>query len=682
MGLENVQNSKLSQNDYSDTAISNNGERKGLRERPSTLLGYSDERGAFHTLMEIIANSLDEARQGFGSSVEVITEENGVITVIDHGRGVPMGWNAVAKKFNWELVFCTLYASGKGKGTAYNSSEGLNGIGATAANYTSDFMDVVSCRVNDEGQLVRYEMHFVDGKPVGNLKEEPWNGTTGTSIRYKPSLKVFTRIKIPFDTIIDRLRRKAMVVPKVRITLQYNDSEPASFYYERGMVEYLENVVKSPINKDVIYIKAERMCNDSITGYDPDKNYMGSTDIAISFSRETSFIEAYHNGAVLSLGGVTRDAVIDAIIKVFEKEAKEKGKIGKQERINRRDIDDLVSAIIETRCPGEFSMFEHQTKEALANRSLYALTYDAIVEQLTEWGLKHKREFESIFNSVMLNREMREKADSVKKNVLKKLTADIHKPGNAPDKFLSCKSKDASKCEIFIMEGDSAMGPLTFSRFEDFQAILPLRGKIPNCLKKPLESLLQPDSIIVNLFMAFGCGIQLKSKYITLPPFDLSKLNYHKIIIATDADVDGGHITTLLLVMIYKLAPALIKNGYVYMALSPLFIITLGKDTDKEKRYYAYDEEERDVIIKKLIEEDKIPRSKIDVQRSKGLGENSVEVMRETLMDPRTRLLQRIEYPENDEHLWELCNALLGTDIDSRKRLIEEYFDRETLVEY
>lgn len=682
MGAENVQNNKFDQNGYSDTAISDNGERKGLRERPATLLGYSDERGAFHTLMEIIANALDEARQGFGKSVEIIIDEDNTFTVIDHGRGVPMGWNAGAKKYNWKLVFCTLYASGKGKGTAYNSSEGLNGIGATAANYTSDFMNVVSCRVNDDGQLTRYEMNFIDGIPVGDLKEEPWDGATGTTIKYRPSLKVFTRTKVPFDTLIDRLRRKAMVVPKVRLTLQYNDSEPASFYYERGMIEYLENVVNSPINKDVISIKAERMCNDSITGYDPDKNYMGSTEVAISFSRENSFIEAYHNGAVLSLGGVTRDAIIDAIVKVFEKEAKEKGKIGKQERVNRRDVEDLVSAVVETRCPGEFSMFEHQTKEALANRSLYALTYDAIIDQLTEWGLKHKREYESIFNAVMLNREMREKAESVKKNVLKKLTADIHKPGNAPDKLLPCKSRDASKCEIFIMEGDSASGPLTFTRFEEFQAILPLRGKIPNCLKKSLESLLQPDSIIVNLFMAFGCGIQLQSKYITLPPFDLSKLNYHKIIISTDADVDGGHITTLLLIMIYKLAPALIKHGYVYMAISPLFIITLGKDTGKEKRYYAYDEAERDVIIKRLVEEEKIPRSKIDVQRSKGLGENSDDVMRETLMDPKTRVLQRVEYPDNDEHLWELCNALLGTDIDSRKKLIEEYFDKEELIEY
>lgn len=682
MSTENIQNSQLSQNGYSDTTISDRGERIGLREAPATLLGFGDERGAFHTIMEIVANSLDEARQGFGKSVEVIIDKDTNITVIDHGRGVPMAWNAATNKFNWALVFCTLYSSGKNASGAYSSSEGLNGVGATITNYTSDFMHVVSCRVNDEGVLKKYTMDFKEGEPVGELKEEDWDGATGTTISYRPSASVFTRIKIPFDTIVDRFRKKAMVVPGVRLILQYEDSEPVSFYYERGMVEYLENVVKSPINKDVIHLKASSTCNDSIGLYDPSKTYTGEAEIALSFSTESSFIEPYHNGAVLSLGGLTKDAVIDAIVKVFEKEAKDRGKIGKQERINKRDVEDLISAAIETRCPGKFSMYEHQTKEALANPSLYKLTYDTIMKQLTEWGLKHKREFDSIFNSVMLNKEMREKVESVKKNVLKKLTADIHKPGNTPDKLMTCRSKNAKECELFILEGDSASGDLTFMRFDEFQAILPLRGKIPNCLKKSLESLLQPDSIIVNLYMAFGCGIELKSKYITLPPFDISKLNYDKIVIATDADVDGGHITTLLLVMIYKLSPSLIKDGHVYMAISPLFIITLGKDTAKEKRYYAYDEAGRDEIIRKLVEEEGIPRSKIDVQRSKGLGENGAKIIRETVLDPKTRVLQKIEYPDNDEHLWELCNALLGTDIDSRKKLIEEYFDKEVLLEY
>lgn len=677
-----MQESALSQNGYSDDSISAKGERQGLRDRPATLLGFSDERGAFHALMEIVANSLDEARQGHGKSVEVIITTENEMTVIDHGRGVPMGWNSKAGRFNWELVFCELYASGKGAGTAYNSSEGLNGIGATAANYTSDYMNVVSCRVNDEAQLKRYKVGFVNGEVATQLTEDDWDGGTGTMITFKPSETVFTRTKIPFDAIIEKFRKKAMIVPAVRLTLQYGDSEPASFYYERGMVEYLENVTVSPINKEIIHLQESTLCNDSASGYDPEKNYNGSVEIALAFSAESSFIEAYHNGAVLGLGGVTKDAVLDAVLKVFEKEAKEKGKIDKQGRISKRDIEDLVSAIIETRCPGDFSMFEHQTKEAITNPSLYKLTFNTVMAQLAEWGLKHRREFDAIFNRILLNKEIREKAESVKKGVLKQLTADIHKSSIVLDKFLPCEIKDPNKAEIYIVEGDSAGGTIVLTRLKEFQALYKLMGKIPNCIKKSLESLLKPDSIIVKLFMVFGCGIELKSKYITLPKFDIKKLNYHKIIIATDADVDGGHITTLLLIMIYILAPSLIKAGNVYMAISPLFIITLGKSEAKERRFYAYDEEERDEIIRKLVELNNIPRSKIDVQRSKGLGENSEEVMLETVLDPKTRKLQQVIYPENDEHLWELCNALLGTDIDSRKRLIEEYFDKEVITEY
>lgn len=675
----------VSQHGYSDTSIANKEGPEGLRDRPATLLGSNDINGCIQAVFEIIANSVDEHRQGFGGDITVEVENDNTVTITDEGRGVPMGWNSVAKKYNYELVFCTLYASGKGRGGAYSSSEGLNGIGCTAAQFTSDFMEVRVNRVNDAGKFMHYEMNFKNGYADGELLEQEIEAgagvKSGTKIRFRPSASVFMGTNISFETYVDRLRRKAMVSPGSRLILRYKDKPATEFYFENGMAEYIErNTDESRIIKSVLTLNKSYTCNDEvyITGkVDADKSYLGESVVALSFVQEQGFIEVYHNGAILSLGGLTRESIVDSCVKVFNQMAKDDGKLQKSEFLSKRDIEDMIVACGETRCPGEFSMFEHQTKIALRNPSLVDLVKNNVTEGLQNWALSNKREFDKVLGQALANKTARDKAESVKKSQLKKLTADSNKIGNTPDKLLPAKCKDPSKCSIYIIEGDSAKGAVSSARNGDYDAVFPLRGKIPNCLKKNFETLLNSD-IIINLLAILGCGIEIKSKYIKdIPSFDLGKLRYHTIILTTDADVDGGHITTLLLVFFYRFCPTLIKMGFVYVALSPLFFIGVS---GQEERHYAYSEEERDKIIFELVASG-ISRSKINVQRSKGLGENTEDDMYETVLNPATRKLIQVQYPDNDEELWTLCNQLLGNDIDSRRIIVKEYFNRVKITE-
>lgn len=683
--MSTTQKSTLSQNNYSDTSIVNNEGPKGVRERPATLLGSSDITGCIQAVFEIIANSLDEFRQGYGSKITIIVDEDNTVTVKDEGRGVPMGWNEKAKRYNYELVFCTLYASGKGKGGAYSSSEGLNGIGCTAAQYTSDFMVVEVVRVNDQGRKIKYTMNFKDGYADGKLQEvdvtEQEDIKTGTSIKFRPSNKVFMGTNIRYETYLDRLRKKAMVVPGVRIELRYKDTQPVELYFERGMAEYVDNNTEnSRWNKEVMFFEKEYPCNDEylITGnYKEEKTYKGESRVALAFAKEQGFIEVYHNGAILSAGGPTRDVIVEACVKVFNQDAKDNGKIQKTENISKKDVEDLIVACAETRCPGEFSMFEHQTKVAIRNESLINLVYKNVYDGLVKWSMTNRKEFDKVLTEILINKNARDKAESVKKSQLKKLSTDINKLGNAPDKLLPAKCKDPSKCSIYIIEGDSAKGAVSSARNGDYDAVFPLRGKIPNCLKKNFESLLKSD-IIINLLTILGCGVETQSKYIKdIPEFNLSKLNYHKIILTTDADVDGGHITCLLLIFFMRFVPTLVKKGFVYLAVSPLFFVTVD---GQDKKLYGYSEEDRDRIIMDLLS-DGVPRNKIHVQRSKGLGENSEDDMYETVLNPETRRLIQVQYPEDDTELWELCNQLLGNDIDSRREIVKEYFNQVEIVE-
>ena len=672
---------------YGEDSIKENDGPNGVRKRPATLLGSDDIRGCENAIFEIVANGVDEVREGFGSRLEVEYYEDDSVRVKDYGRGVPMGWNEASEKYNWELVYCTLYASGKGKGSSYSSSEGLNGVGCTATQYTSDFMTVTSVRDADDGKRYKYVKHFEWGYPVGDLAVTETNEPTGTEVFFRPSLRmspessetVFTDIDVPYESISKRLRLKAVAVDGIEIILKYKDMPAESYYYEKGKEEYLSTSLKDIIG-GTIKISGENLaCNDT-KDKNPDLTYIGTVEMALAFSFSDNLCQMFHNGAILT-GGPSKNAVYESVAKLLTDEGIKNGKLKKGEKINVRDIEDILSVVCETRCPSDFSKYENQTKTELNNPSLCKLIQTTVKEKLGLWFLQNTESFDKILSAAIINKTSRESAERLRSNSLKKIQSNINKVGNAPEKFLPCTSTKASECEVYIMEGESAKGSIVSSRDRTFQAAMPLRGKIPNCLKKGLDSLLQEGSVIVDLLTILGCGIELsaeeRKKAKDIPKFDINKLNFNKIIIATDADVDGGHITCLLLTMFWRLCPQILKDGHVYVAKSPLFKVTYGKKSEKHK--YFYTDEEKDDFVATLKEEH---TPNVDVSRFKGLGEMQPEDMADTIMQPKTRCLVQVEYPENEEELANICSALLGSDIETRKQWIDEYFTSvEVIVE-
>lgn len=664
---------------YGEDSIVENDGPKGVRKRPATLVGNDDIRGCINVIFEIVANGVDEAREGFGDRLKVTYLEDESVIIKDYGRGVPMGWNEKSGKYNWELVYCTLYASGKGKGSSYSSSEGLNGVGCTVAQYTSDFMIVTSIRDSEDGKRYKYVKHFKDGYPEGDLEITETTEHTGTEVHFRPSAEVFTDTHVTYEALAERLRLKAIVVNGLQIVLKYKDKDVVAYHYEEGMSEYLDNTLEEPIGGVIKLYGENTECNDTKDKKE-EANYTGTVDMALAFSFSGCVTQMFHNGAILT-GGPSKNAVYEAVARLLTDEGIKAGKLKKGEKILPRDIDEILSLVCETRCPSDFSKYENQTKTELNNPSLCKLILTTIKTKLEEWFLQNEDAFEKILNAAIINKSTRESAERLRNTSLKKITSNITKVGNAPEKFLNCTSTKASECEVYIMEGESAKGAIVGSRDRRTQAAMPLRGKIPNCLKKPLDTLLEEGSVIVDLLTIFGCGIEIdekeRKKIKDLPKFSLDKLNFHMIIISTDADVDGGHITCLLLIMLWRLCPTLLKEGYVYVAKSPLFKVTYGKKGEK-KAYFYTDKDKEDFVEKLRIK--KTPN--IYVSRFKGLGEMEPEDMEATVMSPSTRVLVQIEYPEDEEELAKLCYGLMGDDIESRKMWIDAYFNSvEAIIE-
>lgn len=684
----------INENNYYDS--DSIGSLKGAepyRKRPSTVLGTDDERGVFHTVVEIIANSADEAREGNGSEIDLLVEEDGTITITDYGRGVPMDWNEKEKKYAYELIFCTMYGGGKLGSGSYTKSEGLNGIGCTAVQFTSEFMEVESCRderakdINGnyiEGKFERkkYTISFKGGYANSKLKVEDWDGPTGTKIRYKPDITVFKSaesIIIPLERYVDTIRRKAMLDSGITYKIKYMDKPEIKILFEDGIADFIDRNIEKKLFKETVRIKGEDTGTDIIEdAQDESKIYTATADIAFNFSRENGFIEVYHNAACLTEGGSSLDGFKDALCKVIKEYGVSNGKMSKSEKVVYKDVEELLACIISTECPGYMTSYMHQTKTAINNKMIERMVNKTVYENFSLWATTHKDEMNSLINQVLLNKKAREKADAVKRKAIKELTAKIDSMGDLPSKFQRCSCKDPEKTEVYIVEGDSAKGSIVLARNKDYQAVMPLRGKIMNCLKESLENILNSE-VIRNLLRIFGCGVEVKSKYINdLPKFDISKLNFGKIIICTDADHDGFHIRCLVIVMIYRLVPSLLKAGKVYIVETPLYEIKYGKSRDK--KVYAFDDTERDKILSKL-RANGVKDTQIKIKRMKGLGEADAATMAETTMNPKNRRLVRVKYPKDDTELKVLLNALMGDDIDSRKSLISGYFEDTSLAE-
>lgn len=639
-----------------------------VRQRPTIIFGTNDEYGAAHGVQEVIDNSADEAKEGYGKVVRISIDEDGSVTVEDDGRGLPMHYNDSEHEWNWKLALCTLYSSGKYDSSQYGNSAGLNGLGLTATQFASEYMDVTSTYGGKS-----YHMHFEKGRPVGNLKvTEPVREGTGTTIKFKPDVDVFPALRtktLPADYFLQMARRKAMLNPGLTFEFKHHDlSKAVIVEFPNGVPDFFDKLVDKKV------LKESAVYTDSTVGTDDPELYPETykLDMGLTFnftSDEQSFIEIYHNDTYLFKTGknMTVDAFKEAVALAMSDDAKENGKMSRSDGFKFKDIEPMLICVGTTEAPGYRTWFENQTKGAILNTFIRDSFTQFVYNSFRHWLSTNKEVAGKIITQALANKEAREEADKVSKKLVQKLSKGVSF-GNKPKKFIDCDATIPAMKEIYLVEGDSAASSTTTARDHTFQAIFPLRGKPINCLKEKLTRVLNND-IIVDIFRILGCGIEAKSDLVDLPPFDINKLNFGKVIICTDADLDGSHIRTLLLTMFYVLAPSLLKAGKVYIAETPLFDISY-RDTHR----FAFSDKQRAEVIKSFTDEG-IAEKQLKIERSKGLGENDSDMMWDSTMNPLTRHLRPIEYPENEEMLAEYFNALLGDNLEMRKTLIEEYFD-------
>ncbi len=626
-----------------------------VRLRPAVIFGSDGLEGCQHSFFEILSNSIDEAREGFGNFIRVIRHKDYSITVEDQGRGIPVEYNQKEERYNWELVYCELYAGGK---YANNTSEnyefalGLNGLGACATQYSSEWMDVTVFR---DGY--KYELHFEKGENIGGLKKTKWDYEhTGTIQTWKPDLEVFTDIKIPAEFFRDVLKKQAVV--NAGLTFEFIDEiqgTTETFRYENGIVDYVAELSGDKgLTKPVFF-------EGSAKGRDREDKpeYKVKMQIAFCFNNEVNTIQYYHNSSWLEHGGAPDKAVKAAFVAELDKYLKNNNKYNKNEtKITFSDIED--SLILITNTFSTMTSYANQTKKAISNSFIQEAITNFLKEQLEVYFIENKEEADRIAAQVLINKRSRESAEKARIDVRKKLSSNMDISARVK-KFVDCRSKDVSIRELYIVEGDSALGSVKMARDSSFQAVMPVRGKILNCLKADLHQVFKSE-IITDLIKVLGCGVEINSKHAKgLNSFDIDNLKWSKIIICTDADVDGYQIRTLILAMIYRLAPTLIEKGKVYIAESPLFEITV-----KGKSYFAYNEQEKAEILKKFKDQ------KVIVQRSKGLGENDPEMMWETTMNPETRRLIKV-MPDDAELTHQFFDLLLGDNLQGRKDYISEH---------
>lgn len=640
---------------YDNSSISALKGADRVRKRPAVIFGSDGVEGCEHSMFEILSNSIDEAREGFGSTITVTRYADMSIEVEDFGRGIPVDYNEKEKRYNWELVFCELYAGGKynnNDGGDYEYSLGLNGLGACATQYSSEYMDVEILR---DG--FKFNLHFEHGKNVGGLgKTEFRHRHTGTKIHWKPDLKVFTSIDISVENYHSVLKRQAVVNSGVKFIFKNEVSkgqfEETEYFYENGIVDYVKELSDGKEMTAVHYIEAERKGRDRADL----KEYKVKMSFAFCFNNENHQIEYYHNSSFLEHGGAPDKAVRNAFVYAIDQYLKQNGKYTKNEsKIQFADVADsllLVSNSLST-----MTSYENQTKKAITNKFIQDAMTEFLREQLGVYFIENKMDAEKLCGQVLVNKRSRESAERTRINVKKKLGGNIDIT-NRVKKFVDCRSRDTERRELYIVEGDSALGACKLGRDGEFQAIMPIRGKILNCLKAEYDKIFKSD-VIVDLMKVLGCGIEISTKHNKeLNSFDINNLRWNKIIICTDADVDGYQIRTLVLTMIYRLTPSLIEKGYVYIAESPLYEISY-----KDKSYFAFDENEKAAITQKL------DGKKYIIQRSKGLGENQPDMMWETTMNPETRRLIKVT-PDEAEKTQQMFDLLLGDNLSGRKDFI------------
>ena len=642
--------------EYGNESISSLKGADRVRKRPAVIFGSDGLEGCQHAVFEILSNSIDEAREGHGKTITVTRYADHSIEVEDVGRGCPVDWNEKEQRWNWELVYCELYAGGKYDnltGDNYEYSLGLNGLGACATQYASRYMDVTVWRDGYE-----YRLHFERGEIVGELEktELPKNQKkkTGTRTRWLPDLDVFTDIAVPAEYFVDVMKRQAVV--NAGITFRFRDEghEVQEFYYENGISDYVTELVGEGGLTTPVFWQAERRGRDR----DDKPEYKVKLSVACCFSNKINVIEHYHNSSWLEHGGSPEKATKSAFVSALDKYLREQNKYQKNEsKITWADIEDcivLVSNNFSTQ-----TSYENQTKKAITNKFVQEAMTEFLRAQLEIYFIENRFDAEKIAEQVLINKRSRESAEKARLNIRKQLSGNID-IANRVQKFVDCRSKDPEKREIYIVEGDSAKGSVQQGRDAEYQGIMPVRGKILNCLKADYARIFKSE-IITDLIKVLGCGVEVQNKHVkNLTAFDLGNLRWNKVIICTDGDVDGFQIRTLILTMLYRLTPTLIREGYVYIAETPLFEIHSG-----DKTWFAYSDKEKNDILREL------EGKKVKVDRSKGLGENDPDMMWMTTMNPATRRLIRV-MPEDAERTAQVFDLLLGDNLQGRKDHIAE----------
>lgn len=629
-----------------------------VRKRPAVIFGSDGIEGCEHSIFEIMSNSIDEAREGYGKKIIITRYNDGSVEVQDFGRGIPVDYNKNEEKYNWELLFCELYAGGKydnGKDN-YEFSLGLNGLGLCATQYASEYMDA---EVKTGG--FKYTLHFEHGENVGGLTKEPYGkrGDTGTKIRWKPDLKVFTDINVPAEYFVETIKRQAIVNDGITFIfknqLTATQFETTEFCYENGIKDYVAEIAGDDAFTTPQYWECERVGRDR----DDLDDYKLKIKAALCFSLKRQLKEYYHNSSFLEHGGAPEKAFRSAFVSQINAYLKQNNKFNKNDsQINVQDVEECVIFVVSS-----FSTqtsYENQTKKAITNKFIQEAMTDFFRKQLEVYFIENKMDADKIADQMIINMRSRIKAENTRKTLKTTLQTKVDMT-NRIQKFVDCRSKDVNEREIFIVEGDSALGACKQARDANFQALMPVRGKILNCLKSDYDKIFKSD-IITDLIKVLGCGVEVKSKAAKdVSMFDMESLRWNKIMICTDADVDGFQIRTLILTMIYRLMPKLIEAGKVYIAESPLYEVTC-----KDQTYFAYNEIEMDAIKEQLGD------SKYTVQRSKGLGENEADMMSLTTMNPATRRLIKVT-PSDAEATAQVFDLLLGDNLDGRKEYIANY---------
>ena len=644
---------------YGNESISQLKGADRVRKRPAVIFGSDGIEGCEHAVFEILSNSIDEAREGYGDKIVVTRFLDGSIEVQDFGRGLPVDYNKKEDRYNWELVFCELYAGSKyntnDANGSYEYSLGLNGLGLCATQYSSEYMDA---EVHKDG--FKYNLHFEKGEIVGEMQKEPYNKRdTGTRIRWKPDLKVFTDINIPLEYYQETIKRQSVVNQGIKFILKNqisgNSFETFEYCYDNGITDYVKEIANGTEMSTVQFWSSERVGRDRADM----KDYKVKLTAALCFSNKVQAKEYYHNSSFLEHGGAPEKAFRNAFVYQIDNYLKTNGKYVKSDaKITYQDVEDCLILVVSS-----FSTqtsYENQTKKAITNKFIQEAMTEFFRQQLEIYFLENKLDADKITGQVLINMRSRIKAESTRINIKKTLQTGNDMTSRV-EKFVDCRSKDVSEREIFIVEGDSALGACKQARDSSFQAIIPVRGKILNCLKSEYDKIFKSD-IIVDLIKVLGCGVEVNSKKSKdVSSFNINDLRWNKVIICTDADVDGFHIRTLILTMIHRLMPTIIEEGKVFIAESPLYEIRT-----KDETYFCYTEKEKADVL------EQIGNAKYTIQRSKGLGENDADMMWLTTMNPKTRRLIKVEPDSIETFMEERFELFMGDDLQGRKDFIAE----------